>query len=189
MANKGLKRPLKSVNMALLKIMLDAAPPGGDYIEFGVWLGDSFGVIYDHAQGTWRKVHAVDTFCGTPISPIKADNDRWPQGSFNTGDLTKFSNKFPSAQIHEGAVPDILEQISVDWLAFAHLDMDHEFSTKAALEWCWPRMVDQGILMVHDYKKGATCHAGKAVDDWMKANDLDYVMIDGSSIIIRKGVS
>ena len=187
--NMELKRPLKTVNKALIKILLDATPTCGDFVEFGVWEGDSFDVIYDHARYLWRVVHAVDTFSGSPQSPIKADNERWPVGSFDTTSVKDFKTKYPNAVVHEGTVPDVLDRLGIAEIGFVHLDMDHEYGTKYALQWCWPRMVQNGILVVHDYSPGHKKHATKAVDDWMARNGINYVGYCDGSIFFRKGVS
>lgn len=190
MANKLLQRPLQAVNSPLHEIFLDACSLiPGDFMEFGVWKGESFRSIYYRGLQYGRRVHAVDTFSGMPKSPIPADNERYPAGIVDAGGTEAFRKKFPKAVIHEGLVPDILPGIEVGKISFAHLDIDQEFGTRPALDWIWSRMTNQGILIVHDFSIQMQVHASKAVKDWMIANDLNYIGVTDNTIFFRKGVS
>ena len=190
MANKILVRPLKVVNSPLHEIFLDACSLiPGDFMEFGIWKGLSFRSIYDAGIRYGRRIHAVDTFCGMPTSPFEADNQRYTPGMCDAGGTSGFIENFPMAIIHEGIVPDILPDIDVEEIAFAHLDIDHEFSTRPALEWVWPRLTNLGILIVHDFGLNVDKNASKAVNDWMRNENLNYIGITDNTIFFRKGVS
>ena len=189
MANPRLERPLKQVNTDLHLILLQAVSDvPGDFIEFGVYHGHSFSVICAQARLQGRHAHAVDTFEGFPVSPFDADNERYPPGEAN-GPLGPFIERFPDAIIHQGLIPDILPDIDVKSLAFAHLDMDHEFSTYPALFWTWDRLSDGGIMIVHDYGQSLDVHASQAVKRWMAETGHDYIGICDNTIFFRKGVS
>ena len=183
-----LKRPLKKVNSFLHEVLIDAVPNDGDFIEMGVYNGFSFGMIYKKAIEQNRIIHAIDTFTGMPESPIESDNVRFPPG-MHPGNLERFKGIFPHAKIHQGLIPDILESIEIEKIAFAHLDTDHEFSTYPALVWTWDRLIDKGIVIIHDYNKTENRWATKAVNDWMREFDVDYIGICDNTIFFRKGVS
>lgn len=190
MANKNLKRPLRRVNSPLHEILLDACQlVPGDFMEMGTYNGMSFKSIYCRGLQYGRKVHAVDTFSGMPVSDIPSDNKRYPAGIVDSGGTVAFREMFPEAIIHEGLVPDILPEIDVKKLAFVHLDIDHEFSTREALDWVWSRLNTLGILIVHDFGLQVDICASKAVKEWMIQNDLNYIGICDNTIFFRKGVS
>jgi hypothetical protein len=190
MANKLLERPLKQVNTALHEILMDSCVKvAGDFMEMGVYNGFSFKSIYGKALKYKRTPIAIDTFTGMPLSPIRADNKRYPVGMNVSAGVDYFKNKFPKARVHVGLVPDILPTIKLEKLAFVHLDIDHEFSTYPALKWAWERLTTCGILIVHDFGFDTDAHASRAVKRWIIEEDVNYVAVSDNTIFFRKGIS
>jgi O-methyltransferase len=54
-------------------------------------------------------------------------------------------------ETHKGLFPESAAELGELRFSFVHLDLDLYDSTKAALEWFWPRVVSGGILLSHDY--------------------------------------
>ena len=179
-------------NLELLDILCNSVCfVFGDVIEFGVFDGYSFNVLYNHrtiqVTGDRRLAIAVDTFDGMPESPIAADNERFKPGSFKTYGFTMFQQAFPNASIYQGVIPDILESMTEPKvIAFAHIDLDHEYGTAPALRWVWKRLSVGGIMCIHDYWEDHDANATKAVKDWMKETGVDYVGIVDNAIFFRK---
>ena len=189
MANENLNRPLKQVNIYLHEILMESVRDvQGDFIELGVYQGYSFRPIYQMGLKQKRFIYAVDTFEGFPTSPHKEDNERYPPGEAH-GEEYRFQAKFPQAKIYRGEIPDILSKVPATALAFAHLDIDHEYSTYPALHWVWERLLKGGIVIIHDFGRSVNKHASKAVKRWMEDTGLNYVGICDNTIFFKKGVS
>lgn len=152
----------------------------GDFAEFGVWRGDTFQHIYSIGLSGSRNVHAFDSFIGMP--PPVLDNDcEYHEGLFSIGGSPEFKKKFPEAIIHEGFIPGTLDAKDYKF-AFAHIDLDHEHSTRLTLDWLWPRMSNGGIMICHDYWPDASKLAGKAINDWMRDNSINGAGVQNYSI-------
>jgi hypothetical protein len=143
----------------------------GDFAEFGVWYGRTFDRIY--AVGLWqsRTIHAVDSFIGMPRPQLEGDKG-YVEGTFSVGGGAGFRSKYPKATVHEGFIPDILHEMNDTAFAFAHIDLDHEYSTRLTLDWLWSRMVDGGIVICHDWWPDADKLAAKAINEWMSDNGI-----------------
>jgi|GEM_PF-2444572 len=167
------------------QLMESIAHVPGDFCEIGVWRGQTFRYIYQQALDQYRKVHAVDSFIGMPAPVFETDKE-YRRGLFSTNGSAEFRGQFPEAIIHEGFVPEILDDINVDSFAFLHLDIDHEYSTRLALDWIWPRMSSGGILICHDWFPEAKKLAARAVKNWLNENLIYYKGAQSNSIWFRK---
>ena len=180
------------VNLPMYEILLDAVSAlPGRYIEFGINKAVTFGRIYRRGRRDSHGVVAVDSFKGMP-APIMPGDEKFPEGTFDTGGSKWFKDKFPQAIVYEGFIPEILEILELDqaWMyAFAHVDLDHQLSTLQTLEWVWPKMSHGGILVCHDYNETDQTCAPKAIRDWKTANGLHHIGYCDHSIWFRKGDS
>lgn len=179
------------VNHPLYLILMDAvyAVPG-DFIEMGVWRGATFKYIYNVAKRQRKNSVAVDSFIGMPEGRTKSESKRFPKGAFSVNGPGDFIKRFPDAHVYAGFIPEILEKLPHGMkLSFAHLDLDHEQTTTEALEWVWPRISNNGILVCHDFHYGSKDCAPKAIEEWMKRDDILPIGIADHSIYFRKGAS
>ena len=184
------KRKLKNVNVPLLTILMDAVHMAkGDFVEMGVYKGYAFKAIYGRANRQGRKAWGIDTFSGMPTSPVESDNERYPPGEVNIGGTGLFKSMFPDAICVEGLIPDVLADLDIPQIAFCHLDIDHYFSTRPALDWIWERLTVTGIVCIHDFGLYHREHASLAVHEWSEKNNLDYVGTTDNTVFFQKGVS
>jgi len=175
------------INIPLYKkLMSSLHDVDGDFAEFGVWYGRTFKHIYTAALWQCRNIHAIDSFVGMPHPILEGDRD-YPAGTFSVGDSFQFRENYPRAVIHEGFIPDILAELEDVRFAFAHVDLDHEHSTGLTLEWLWPRMSPGGIMICHDYWPDADKLAAKAINDWMRENNIMLEDVQDYSIWFRHG--
>ena len=68
-------------------------------------------------------------------------------------------------------------------IAFAFLDGDLYESIKDSLRLVGPRMSEGGVIMVHDYNNPALPGVGKAVDEWLRGENLKKVYFQSFIII------
>lgn len=125
----------------------DIKLPDGDFIELGVYNGNTLRIIKSMAGN--RKVLAVDSFVGFPESsghPLD-DSIKYHKGRFDVGGKCPVSG----CLVYKGFIPEILKTITETNFAFAHVDLDWYTTTLDTLNWLWPRMSKGGIIMGHDY--------------------------------------
>ena len=160
----------------------------GDFIEMGVGDGKTFAQIYANAVLANKPVIGIDTFEGMP-PPESPGDEMYPKGMFNNYALSGFQIDYPKAAFLKGVIPEVLADVDIPEIAFCHIDLDHRNSTKAALEWVWPRMSDGGILVCHDFRWDIKVRASGAIQDWMAENDIVHIGLCDLSIWFQKGVS
>ncbi|HBE90431.1 MAG: hypothetical protein A3E37_01450 [Candidatus Andersenbacteria bacterium RIFCSPHIGHO2_12_FULL_46_9] len=125
----------------------------GDYAEVGVYRGSSAKTICA-AKGT-KRLHLFDTFDGLPTS---RDIDRRfspHMFSSSASDVKIRLASYPNIHIYQGIFPASAAPVTDKTFAFVHLDVDVFQSTIAALQFFYPRLAPQGILLTHDYSSAA----------------------------------
>jgi O-methyltransferase len=122
---------------------------GGDIAELGVAYGASAKLIATHAAG--RPVHLFDTFAGLP-TPGAGDSEKFQSGDFVSSiESVKAYLDGLNCNFHQGLFPATAATVQDRAFSFVHLDVDLYESTRAGLEFFYPRMKRGGILMSHDY--------------------------------------
>lgn len=156
---------------------LGASHVYGDYVEFGVWRGDTFATAYhfsQHLSGLFPKFkdmqfHALDSFEGFP--ELKGD-DNFPQfkeggracsiEDFEQGmaqrevDMTRVKTTkgwFSDTLVQNGKVD---KEIKDNSLSLAYIDCDLYESTADVLKFIGPKMINGGLMIFDDWY----CFAG-----------------------------
>jgi O-methyltransferase len=121
----------------------------GEMAELGVASGASAMLITSRAPG--RILHLFDTFEGLP-TPTRADSPRFKKGQYRYSfeEVQQYLQS-DNVRFHRGMFPQTTVGLSETRFAFVHLDADLYESTKAGLEWFYPRLNKGGILICHDY--------------------------------------
>jgi O-methyltransferase len=125
----------------------------GDMAEFGVGSGASAMMIASRSPG--RILHLFDTFEGIP-KPTEADSPRFKEHQYRCSieDVQQYL-KIDNLRYHKGLFPGTTAGMAQTRFAFVHLDVDLYESTKAGLEWFYPRLNRGGILICHDHDTAA----------------------------------
>jgi len=125
----------------------------GDMAELGVASGASAMMIASRAPG--RILHLFDTFEGLP-KPTGQDSARFKerQYRYSLEEVQRYL-KTDDIRFHRGLFPHTASDLSDTRFAFVHLDADLYESTKAGLEWFYPRLNKGAILIAHDYDTSA----------------------------------
>lgn len=180
------------VNHANYKILMDAVENvPGIFAEFGVHKAITFDVIYKKAAAMGRIPLAVDSFVGMP-EPTHPGDEKWPEGTFDTGGSAWFKREYPDAMVAEGFIPEVLEKeplCLIKKLAFTHVDLDHYEATIRTLRFVWPLVPAGGIVACHDYNERDNSWAPKAIRDFMNEFKLFYIGFTDHSVWFRKGAS
>jgi len=142
-----------------------ASRVSGDFVECGVNAGVVSSAIMQWLdwRNSGKQFYLIDTFSGPVFSQysrqeIDRGRDAAAKSALAAGayvtDLERVRANFaewPNAVVVQGTVPDALATLSLDAVAFLHLDMNCALPEKAALEFFWSRISPGGIVLLDDY--------------------------------------
>lgn len=174
-----------------LQAVLDRDIPG-DIGEFGCYVGTTSLFIrrlLDQLQlSRQRNFHVYDSFAGLPA---KAQLDESRVGdSFKTGSLAvskkQFAREFKRAglalpTIHKAWFEDLADTDLPSVIAFAFLDGDFYNSILSALKLVWPRLSQDGVVLIHDYSREALPGVERAV--------REFFSMKTPSLIVKRGMA
>lgn len=129
----------------------------GDCAELGVYKGTFSALIKKWFPN--KKMFLFDTFEGFSVEEIVKERQR---GSNSETFLNAFKdtsvelvekniNDNTNLIIKKGIFPDTTQDMEKNEFAFVSIDVDLEESIYNGLKWFYPRIVDGGIIMLHDY--------------------------------------
>jgi O-methyltransferase len=173
-------------NQNLLSIIAKIAFLSGDFIEIGVFRGDTFKRLALIAQALGKKAHGFDSFKGMAPS-TEMDFGYYEQGKLSVGgvdsfvslmDMEKISSS--SYELYPGWIPDCFDQFKSE-IAFALIDVDQYQPTVSSLEWVWAKLQVGGIMLLDDYFRNREGLASLAIEEWLLRQDpyevrvIDYI--------------
>lgn len=165
----------------------------GSVAECGVYRGDFAKEINRFFPD--RKCYLFDTFEGFDSRDFEAEEKKsMIEGSeyLSETNVDIVINKMPymdMVEIRKGYFPDTLGNLEDDFV-FVNLDMDLYCPTLEGLRYFYPRTVNDGVVLIHDYFSDAFPNIEKAVDDYERelGKKLCKMPIgDDISIAIVKG--
>lgn len=142
----------------------------GEVWECGVYRGDTAKILLEtEATATQpQQVRLFDTFTGIPQS-CEYDNYH-KKGDFGDTDLKAIRRrfrKFPNLTIYQGYIPYTFERLENTEIRFAHIDVDVYQSVKDCLEFIYPKLTQDGIIVIDDYGVDTCLGAKKATDEYL----------------------
>lgn len=149
----------------------------GDIAEVGVAYGASAKIMLAHSGD--RRIHLFDTFKGLPqVSPIDLATRYMEKGSFACSlDSVRSYISSDRCCFYPGLFPDTADAVNDLRFSFVHLDVDLYESTKAGLEFFYPRMSPGGIIISHDYPSLGGVY--KAIQDFFKRKPESVIEMSG----------
>ena len=144
-------------SLAKMQAQLD-----GSMAEVGTYQGATAKLIC-HAKRD-RVFYGFDTFEGLPTPGHKDTSHGQPffrAGKYAASydDVKAYLASYDGVHLVKGLFPATAECIETARFSFVHLDMDLYGGTKDALGFFWPRMVDRGVIAVHDSHTGGVSQA------------------------------
>lgn len=129
----------------------------GDFAELGVFRGDSAEEICK-IKGD-RPLHLFDTFEGLPKGSFEQIDTNTPFARQYLApswyscdiDIVKKRLKYPNIFFYKGVFPKTSKPVENRQFCFVHLDADLYLSTFYGIEFFYPRLVDGGLLLIHNY--------------------------------------
>lgn len=191
-------RPIRDANRVLnFQFALDLVRqlPEGDYAELGTFRGITGSLIFAR-KAPGAVFRCFDTFAGFDDRDLADDrlDTKQEKGAFaNTSlDLVKqriAGGEHPELAFHVGFFPETYAGLEDRKFRFIHIDMDLAEPITKALEVFWPRMVDGGIILVHDYKSERYPMAAEAVDGFFNAKGITVWPLSdrlGTAMVIKQ---
>lgn len=165
----------------------------GAFAELGVYKGLTARLIHHYAPE--RTLHLFDTFQGFTERSLAAEERSTgtmvPRQFVDTSLLAVqcfVRARNHKVQYHAGFFPEsIPAEMTDERFAFAHLDADLYDPTLAGLNFFYPRLNQNGMLLIHDYN--AWLGARKAVDDFCAQTGVIAIPMpdkSGSALIVKQ---
>ena len=159
----------------------------GDMAEVGVYQGGSAKLVCE-VKGD-RKLFLLDTFIGLPElsdADTHFGKKHWKKNQFNDTSLEAvkdYLSSYENVQIIKGEFPKTADSINDSKFSFVHLDVDLYKSTIECLKFFYPRLVQGGIILVHDYHSDGI---QKAFKEFLQSNKAQLIELTGSQCMIIK---
>lgn len=168
----------------ILRLAREALKLEGDFVEMGCYKGDTSLMLAEMLRADARKLWIYDSFEGLPKKG--AEDESVLGKNFKGGELyvTKREVKerflragLPVPAIKKGWFSEVTADDMPERIAFAFLDGDFYDSIKDSLRLVSNRMVDGGVIVVHDYSNPALPGVKKAVDEWGEISGVKIVKL------------
>ncbi len=166
----------------------------GDIVETGVFQGGMMMIATKELlkQKIIRDIWLYDTYEGMPKpGPEDKKLDGSPMLGKHACTLGEVkgnlrSTKYPATKLHfiKGMIEETLEEENnrPHQISLLRLDTDFYSSTKAALEYLYPRLHKEGVLIIDDYNCWKGCQ--KAVNEYFRNKNIEITKIDKSAVEI-----
>ena len=159
----------------------------GDIAEVGVYQGGSAKLICEVKKE--KKLYLFDTFSGLP--KVSKDDthfgqNHWYESEFsNTSEesIKNYLKKYNNVYVIKGVFPETGQKILDKKFCFVHLDVDLYKSTIDSLRFFYPKMVESGIILIHDFHSDGI---QKAYKEFKNENKIHLIELNGSQAIIIK---
>lgn len=165
----------------ILRIAGDCLALNGDFVELGCYEGDTSLLLTELLKNRHsnKKLWVYDSFEGLPD---KTEQDFSEAGiDFKKGELfvTKRFVKqrflranLPVPIIKKAWFEDLTDKDLPEEIAFAFLDGDLYDSIRVSLELVFPKIVEGGNILIHDYNNEQLPGVTKAVDEFLRTHPL-----------------
>ena len=186
--------------MALLAIVNQRDE--GDYLEIGTFQGGSARLIHKCMDQT-RTLFCIDTFEGFVEKDLEeeklvAPNHNWSVGNFpetspeRVGNYIGDGRKPDNVTLIKGWFPEAFAGLEERRWRFIHIDVDLYEPTRIACEMLWPKLVDGGLMVFHDYENNAFPGMKVAVDEFLEKQGLWALPMGdlwGSAMVMKPGAT
>jgi hypothetical protein len=158
----------------------------GDVWECGVYRGGTSVLLARLIAGTGKRLHLFDTFTGLPEA---SEMDKYKVGELGDTSLASVEarvREFPFAKLHPGFMPDTFAGLEQSTICFALVDVDQQESTKACLEFIYPRLSAGGAIVIDDYGRPGTYGCRVAVDEYLAEVGATIVVLNTGQGVVFK---
>ncbi len=172
----------------------------GDFVECGVNKGFLSSAIMEYLN--WdslnKTFYLMDTFSGIDERYVSADElakgilernkERIKKGVYTTSleIVRKNFSQWENIQIIVGSIPETLNAVETDNIAYLHIDMNCTPPEVAAFNYFWERLVPGAFVLLDDYAGKGRNLQKVAMDVAAAAKDLKIVSFPtGQGLLIK----
>ena len=173
----------------------------GNVAECGCWKGHSSYIIatilkrynfnqtfsiFDSFEGGLSSKDFQDTNSRKDLNESELKKEKLSFSSLES-DLHKVLNPFKFYTLFKGWIPERFNEVSEQEFIFVHLDVDLYQPTKDGLEFFYPRLKKNGVIIVDDYGYSQFPGAKKSVDEFLMKNDYSIFLklLTGGCLIVK----
>jgi O-methyltransferase len=162
----------------------------GEIAELGVYRGHTARLLASLARQGNRTLYLMDTFNGFSSDDlVGVDSGR--QIEFADANLREVCSMVGEENVRyiKGHFPDSAKRLPAHGVfCLVHIDCDLYAPIRAGLEYFYPRLVEGGFLVIHDYSSLYWPGAEQAVDEFLRDKREALVPIPDISgtVIVRK---
>ena len=173
----------------------------GDFAECGVWKGHSAYVISMilSASKFTGGFHIFDSFEGGLSKRVKKDNNlrrKLNEKQIQSGsklfrstedEVRSCLSSFDFVHLYKGWIPERFNEVKSRQFQFLHINVDLYEPTKNSLDFFYPRLIENGVIVCNDYGSCKFPGSKKAVDEFLDKNNykMFYEVPMGSCFIIK----
>lgn len=163
----------------------------GAVAELGVYRGDFAKEI--NLAFKEKKLYLFDTFEGFDVKDlVREEYSDAKGGEFSNTNVDIVLKKMPYREnciIKKGYFPESLLGFE-EKFSFVSIDTDLYLSVYNGLEYFYPRVVDNGYIIIHDYNSSRFKGVKQAIKEYEKLNDISLKLVPvddlcGSVVIIK----
>jgi len=164
----------------------------GDFVECGVnkaFFSTSLMNFIDFKSLTEKKMYLFDTYRGI----VEEQVAKGEKAAFKTEYLDTYEFVVDSFKdranviIVKGIVPDSLNTVQIDKVAYLSIDMNCAAPERAALEHFWDKIVTGGIIVLDDYAFPDRNLQQKTADEFADSAGVKILTVPtGQGIIIKQ---
>ena len=172
----------------LYSAIKQALSVNGELWECGVYRGGTAYLLKllrdEFAQS--KTVRLFDSFIGMP--PTDDSKDVHKAGDFadTSFDAVRALVGTDAVEYHAGFIPQTFEGLSVDQIAFAHVDLDLHDAILESCKFIYPRLSIGGVMVFDDYGFPSCPGARIAVDEFFfDKPEFPIVLASGQCLVIK----
>ena len=175
------KRTMLNYERLFTFYQLLLAKPEADVVECGTCRGGNLFFLASLSKGT---IYGIDTFEGHAKEDLSSEEIHTAGGhAASFEDVQKYLVDFPSVHLLKGRVQDVAPSISDKTFDVVHLDMDLYAPTIFGLDFFYPRLKKDGVIVLDDYV--TTCPGvKKAIDEFCGKNRVQRLVLNTGQCII-----
>jgi len=173
----------------------------GDFVECGVWKGHSAYIISSILSENEfsGNFHIFDSFEGGLSRKVEKDKDL--RSELSEKRIQEESNAFCSTEeevksclssfkfthLYKGWIPDRFDEVEDKEFSFVHIDVDRYEPTLDSMNFFYPRLVKNGVIVCDDYAVTPVPGAKRAIDEFLEKNNCKmlYEVPMGACFIIK----
>lgn len=157
----------------------------GDFVECGCYKGVSVRIVCDYVDflNSGRKYYLYDLF-EHDASMVHHALPEHGAGLFD--EVRKRFADFPNVIVTRGFIPQVLDEIAPETIAFLHIDLNNAPAEIGALDRLFGRLSPGGIMVLDDYGWLAYRSQKEAEDPWLAARGYQVLELPTGQGLVFK---